>query len=429
MARATELLGEEGPPTSEGFYAESRKYMTLAHLRELRDETERLLSLGEGAVAYDHLFKTPEPESDLFKTSGLFADASLALDPMNGGAAFNAGVAAWKLGRIDEAADQLYFASFFSGVASHALWYLGDLLNEQEKVDEAVYAYQKAIRYSNYHQGIYRSKLGDLYRRTGRIEQSLEHYHRALEFEHLHIPEMIELEAPLQASTNMAIQLTTTLIEDCSVEATKLIGQPASIYSWESRFYAVPKSLGRISAIELTTEGMVRPGLPRILDGMFSSTPIFNRMGREIVRKVLPGVVYRYERRLIRSADNFDDLLAGRFLAGLAETWVTAISAPDGEAYNVVYWAEYYFAIPPTLLPIPFSDLLEFFNGDSKKPIGLPFFLLRHLWVYRVLGGALRKLAPKTMHRFDMLRIRRSDTVEGLFDDLSKSKTDLTGCA
>lgn len=401
--------------------------MILAHLREMRDEAERLLHLKEGALAYSHLFKAPDPKSDLIETAGVFAEASLALDPMNGGAAFNAGVAAWKLGRIDEATDQLYFASFFSGVASYALWYLGDLLEEQGKVDGAIYAYQKAIRCSNYHQGIYRSQLGDLYRRTGQIERSLENYHRALEFEHLHIPEMIELEAPLQASTNMAIQLTTALIEGESVEASKLIGQPAGIYGWETRFYAVPNTLGRVSAIELSTEGMIRAGLPGLLDGIISNSLLFNRMGREIVRFLLPGVVYRYERSLIRSADSIEDLLAGRNLGGLADTWVSAISAPDGESYNVVYWAEYYFAIPPAIMPIPFSDLLKFFDGESKKTTGFSLFLFRHLWVYRFFFRVLRLFTPKGMHHFDMSRIRCSDTIKGLFDELSKPFTDSTG--
>lgn len=90
-----------------------------------------------------------------------------------------------------------------------------------------------------------------------------------------------------------------------------------SVYiSVDGKYYAVPMRMEPFAPIEIGTIDLQQTGWRAALDGIIGYMPFLYRYGYPVLRKLLPGVVRRFERRRIRKSDAIDDLATQVHQAG-----------------------------------------------------------------------------------------------------------------
>jgi len=405
-----EICNNKESQSAEDCYRASRKYLSLNMLREMKEFFEEALEIDSGGVAYDSMFETIGSNASLVEMAKVYADIAHDLAPLECGPIFNSAVATSKFGSENKAISKLIsLANEHPSIASYAFLRAAQLLDKQGKTSEAILPYFYSLQADETKQGVYRSQIANSFRKCGHIEFSLFQYYRALDFDHIHVPELIEhtTAAKIPPVKNRLISQLVTLVEFESKEAGNILGKPANIFEWRNFFFAVPVSLGRVSALELCKEGLSRPGFRDLIDKFFCKFPLLYKLGESLLRRIIPGAVYRHERRLIRSAKSIEDLKSGNLLSGLADTWISCMTGYDMDLYFPVYWGGEYFAIPSSIAPISASDLELLRNRELRRDDYLCLFLGRNIWIVHWFGRILKLFFPEKMRLYNLLRIRR----------------------
>jgi len=88
-----------------------------------------------------------------------------------------------------------------------------------------------------------------------------------------------------------------------------LKGVPYRAYCFRARFYAVPAHMPNVDRNDISHVGAMLPGWRGYLERLIDSRPLFYVLFQAILRKRMPGLIRRFERRRIRSAPTVEELI------------------------------------------------------------------------------------------------------------------------
>jgi len=287
------------------------------------------------------------------------------LDPKNMYAAFLMGMSYEESGDLAAAAEWFKKSTALEGYhAGVGHWYAARMLEKLGDREAASSAYAEAERTNAHWRQIELLDLARFRGASGDLQASLKAFGTAAEYNWQHF---VELFFDLPPAPQSMHELEVEPPQPCEPEAPIVdpLGRPCALYRWDGRYYAVPKSLRRINAVDLTAQGMYRPGFRGWRQATlerFARLPRLYRLIEPLVALLAPRLHRQFDRTLIRSAETPAALAHGDGRPGLSMRIVGFIDR-RGRRFRIYQAPGLYIAVPLQLRTFSESDLFA-----SRRP-------------------------------------------------------------
>lgn len=401
----------------------ARHFTKIAYCADMADAFGEDFWDGRDAVDYMGILTAPD-DTDPREFAARCLNMILLFSPDDCYANYLLGTILRDQGSHEQAIKHFETATVLPGFARQAWWQAAVLLDGLGRDDEAMEAYRHATSDGHSPRGIETSQYADCLRRNGHIADAMDMYDRALQYDYSFLKELLHPErwnVDSERPPGLIIPWTPEpahseepqLIRESDARVDAWFRRGAVIFRWRGRYFAVPRRVHRLNAIDLTYEALWRQGWRGLVDGFLEQFPIVYGVFGAVLHMVLPGASRRFLRRRIRSAATLEDLLTGTNLDGLTQTDGVVHDA-WGVPYRIYRFRSRYFAVPAHMQEIDRSEIsyvgsmLTGWRGYVER------FIENTPLLYVLFHDTLKRRMPGVMRRFERRRIRSARTVDRL---------------